>query len=161
MRRPPRVLLVCLITAACLATCYVFVLKPLVTAMHNIPTGADAEQSSSLARFVVSRVAFDSKSVTDPDRPPLYWHPRRNSARLDVYGLTNAARQAEVLSAMIEWQTTNRNMSRLSVRFYERENWRQFTNEQGGYSGGDRLPEVLLREISIVSSNLQPNKYAR
>jgi hypothetical protein len=144
-----------LILVACFGAFYEFFFKPFNASLHNIAWAEDAEQSNNLWRFVTNRVAFDGKSVNDPNQPPMYWDAFRNSARLDIYGVTNLDRQEQVLLAVKDWQTTNRNMAKLQVRFYERENWKQFTNEQAGYAGGNRLPEVLLRESFIVLSNAQ------
>jgi len=114
-------------------------------------------QGLSLSHYVGSRVDFDRKSVINPGQPPVYCEPSRNSAQLVVWGITNADHQEEVLSAVREWQATNQNMSKLTVFFYEKMYRRQFTNDQGGYSGEERFPEVLLRKVSIVLSNKQPN----
>jgi hypothetical protein len=48
-------------------------------------------------------------------------------------------------------------MSKLSVRFYERENYFFFTNNQTVDPGGHRLPEVLLREVIVVLTNEPSN----
>jgi hypothetical protein len=66
-----------------------------------------------------------------------------------VYGITNNEQQDGLLLVVKAWQTTNQNMPKLNVRFYERENWSRYTNEQAGYSGASRLPEVLLREVVV------------
>ena len=158
MKPSPRLLFISLIAVAGLVVLYIFIVKPLGDSLGGIPTAADAGQASSLRRFVMSRVIFDGKSATDPTQPPVYCDPFRNSARLTVYGITNTERQEEVLSAVREWQMANRNMSKLSVRFYEREKWREVTNTQTGDSGGERLPEVMIREIAVVLSNEPPNK---
>ena len=120
-----------------------------------MPWGEDAEQARNLCGFVISQVAFDGKSANDTNHPPIYWDPFRNSARLDVYGVTNIEKQDQVLMAVKTWQTTNQNMAKLQVRFFEHENLKQFTNEEAGYSGADRLPEVLIRDSWIVLSNKQ------
>jgi len=70
-----------------------------------------------------------------------------------VYGVTNTVRQEKVLGAVREWQTNNQNMPKLTVRFYERENWGHVTNQDGVASM--RLPEVLLREVAVVLSKRQ------
>ena len=114
--------------------------------MQNTPTGRDAEQAFSLSRYVVSKVAFGEKSLANSNEPPVYVRPGRNSARLEVYGFMNSGRQEQILSAVKDWQTTNQNMAKLSVRFYEREKPRV---EHG------QLIEPLFRETFIVLSNRQ------
>ena len=69
---------------------------------------------------------------------PIYCEPFRNSAQLTVYGVTNMERQEEVLSAAREWEATNPIVSKVGVRFYEREN-----------SDGDRRSEKLIREVFV------------
>jgi len=140
---------------SCLVAFYQFFFKPFSASLHNIPCAEDAEQARNLCGFVISQVTFDGKSADDTNQPPIYWDPFRNSARLDVYGVTNIEKQDQVLMAVRTWQTTNQNMAKLQVRFYERENLKQFTNAEGGYSGADRLPEVLIRDSWIVLSNQQ------
>jgi hypothetical protein len=153
MKRPPRFLFIALtVGAVCAAAFSAFVLM----VVHSIPTAAERRQSASLKQYVVGRVAIEGKSRTNPDEPPVYCSPRRNSLGLTVYGITNADQQDAILSAVREWQTTNRNMAKLSVRFYERENWRWSTNHQDGSAIGQRLPEVLLREASVVVSKDPP-----
>lgn len=121
--------------------------------VHAMPSAKERQQSYSLRCFVEGQVAFDSRSVLDSNRPPVYCNARRNSAVLTVYGATNAVRQEEVLVTVREWQTTNQNMQQLTVRFYERENWGHITNQDGVTSM--RLPEVLLREVAVVLSKRQ------
>ena len=154
--RSLRVLAATLMVIVTLASLYTYILRPFAISLRNIPTAGDAEQARNLTLYLTGRVHFDGKSVLEPDQPTVYWVPFRNSARIDVYSVTNAERQNEVVSVVRDWQTTNRNMAKLSVRFYERENWKSFTNEQAGYSGGQRLPEKLLREVFITLTNQQP-----
>jgi len=149
MKPSPRFWLAILVAAGCLSALYIFWVRPLATSIRNIPMAADAERSRSLYLYVTSRVHFDGRSATDPDKPPIYWEPFRNSARLIVYSVTNTERQEEVLSAAKEWQATNPIVSKIGVRFYARENWRSFTNDQAGYSGGNRLLETLVREVFL------------
>ncbi len=125
----------------------------LYTFVHAIPSAKERQQSYTLRCFVEGHVAFDSKSVLDSNRPPVYCSARRNSAVLTVYGVTNTVRQEKVLGAVREWQTNNQNMPKLTVRFYERENWGHVTNQDGVASM--RLPEVLLREVAVVLSKRQ------
>jgi len=134
---------------------YEFIIKPFNASMDNMAWGEDAAQARNLCGFVISQVTFDGKSVKEPDQPPIYWCPFRNSAQLDVYGVTNIEKQDQVLTAVKAWQTTNQNMAKLQVRFFERENWKQITNEQSGDVIGHSLPEVLIRESWIVLSNQQ------
>jgi hypothetical protein len=142
MKRPSRFFFLILTVAVCLVVFYRFVISS-----NTPPTGADAAQSSNLWHYVVSRFTFDGKAVMEPDKPPVFCKPGHNSATLDVYGVTNPDRMDEVMSGVQEWQATNRNM-RLTVDFYERENWKQSTNNQGS-SVAQRLPEVLLREYGL------------
>lgn len=146
MKPSPRFWFAILIAVGCLSACYIFWFRPLAASLSRIPMADDAERSRALCLYVVSRVHFDGRSATDPDKSPVYWDAFRNSARLIVYGVTNTERQAEVLAAVRDWQATNLVVTNINVRFFERENWRSFTNAQAGYSGGDRLPETLLRE---------------
>jgi hypothetical protein len=144
-----------LVLIACFGAFYEFFFKPFSASLHNMPWGEDAERSRNLWVFVTNQIAFNGKSANDSSQPPIYCNPFRNSAQLDVYGVTNIEKQDQVLMAVKTWQTTNQNMAKLQVRFFERENWKQFTNEEAGYSGGNRLPEVLIRESWIVLSNHQ------
>ena len=108
--------------------------------------GPDAEKASSLRRHVLSKVNFDEKSLWNTNEPPVYVKPSRNAARLDVYGVTNSARQEQILSTVKDWQATNRSIFKLSVRFYEPEKARD--------QYGQHI-ETLLREEFIVLSNKQ------
>lgn len=146
MKPSPLFWLAILIAAVCLSAFYILWVRPLATSLQRIPMADDAERSRSLWLYVTNRVHFYGRSADDPNMPPLYCNPFRNSAQLIVYGVTNADRQEEILAAVRAWQATNPIVTNIDVRFFERENWRSFTNDQAGYSGGDRLPETLLRE---------------
>src|ERR1039457_1046128 len=149
MKATPRFWLASMIAVVCLAVLYIFVSSPFVTAVQNTETAADAERSYSLWLFVTNRVHFDGRSVMEPDKPPVYSSPRHNSAALFVYGVTNAERQEEVLTAVREWQATNPSVAKIGVRFYQRETWRLFANDQAGVSGESRWGETLLREVFV------------
>lgn len=137
---------VSLIALGSLSALYVFWFKPLLASIRKIPMADDAERSRGLCIYVVNRVHLDGKEAKDSDQSPVYWDAFRHSARLIFYGVTNTELQKEVLAAVRDWQATNQIVTNINVRFYERENWRSFTNNQVGYSGRDRLPETLLRE---------------
>jgi len=119
---------------------------PFIKVVQNIPTGVDAERSYDLWVYVTNHVHFDGRSVINPDKPSVFSSPRHNSTRLDIYGVTNMERQDEILSVARQWRATNPIVATIEVRFFEQENWRLFTNEQAGVSGGSRLPENLLRK---------------
>jgi len=146
MKRPSGNQLAIVITLVCAGFIYQFLFKPFYIGMQNMPTSRDANQASSLSRYVVSKVAFDEKSLENSNEPPVYVRPGRNTARLEVYGVMNSNCQEHILSAVKDWQTTNQNMAKLSVRFYEREKPRV---EHG------QLIEPLFRETFIVLSNQQ------
>ena len=146
MKTSPRFWFASSVAVICLAGLYFFIIGPFLAAVQSIPTGADAERSYSLWLYVTNHVHFDGRSVTEPNKPPVFSSPRHNSAALIVYGVTNTVRQEEVLSAVREWRVTNPSIAQIDVRFFERENWRLFTNDQASVSGGNRLAETLLRE---------------
>jgi hypothetical protein len=144
-----------LVLVACFGSIYEFCFRPFSASLHNIAWAEDAQQSRNLWHYVTNRVVFDVKSAADSRRVAFYCEPKRNSVRIYVYGLTNLERQDQILLAIKDWQVTNQNMAKLQVSFFERENWIEFTNEQAGYSGGNRLSEILLRDSWIVLSNCQ------
>jgi hypothetical protein len=150
MKPLSRYLLAVLISLCCLIAFYEVVILRFV---RDIATAADARQGGSLYEAVVGQINFEGQSGIYPNSPPVYCNLiGRNSLRLNVYGVTNSGGQERVLSAVRGWQTTNRNVTKLKVRFYERENWKQFTNDQNSVTGM-RLPENLLREVSIAPLN--------
>jgi hypothetical protein len=146
MKRPSRNQITILILFVCFIAFYQFFLKPLNHALRNMATGRDAEQASSLWNYVSQKVKLDEKSLLYTNEPPIYALPSRNSVRLDIFGMTNSDRQEQILTAVKDWQTTNRSVEKLCVRFYEPEKAR------GKY--GQNL-ETLLREEFIVLSNQQ------
>jgi hypothetical protein len=135
-----------LVVLVCLVAFYFFIFRPFNTALHHMATGRDAEEGSSLLHYVVSKVDIDGKSLSFTNEPPVEMQPSRNSVRLDFFGVTNSDRQEQIISAVKDWQTTNQNMVKLWVRFYEPEKAR------GQY--GQHV-EPLLRETFIVLSNAQ------
>jgi hypothetical protein len=160
MKRPSGNQIAIILTLVCTAVFYQFICKPFNRALKTIATGADAERCGRLGRYITNQFAFEKIISSNPDGRPFYTSPSRNAARFVVYGITNSERQDELLTALKDWQTTNQDMAKLTVRFYERENWRAFTNEQRGYSGGERLPEVVLREITLLArTNHQAVQY--
>jgi hypothetical protein len=101
----------------CLTAGYIFILRPLIITLENMPMAEDVKKSASLYNYVTGRFHFDGKSLSNPKRPPVYCDPFQNSACLIVYGVTNAEAQDKVIMAMRVWQATNRNMAKLTVRF--------------------------------------------
>jgi hypothetical protein len=150
MKPLSRYLLAVLISLGCLIAIYEVVILPF---MPDIPTAADARQGGSLYGYVVGQINFEGQSEIYPNSPPVYCNAiGRNSLRLNVYGVTNSAGQEQVLSAVRGWQTTNRNVTKLKVRFYERENWKHLTNDQNSVTSM-HLPGILLREVVVAPSN--------
>jgi hypothetical protein len=146
MKLPSSNQITALVVLVCLAAFYFFIFRPFNSALHHMATGRDAEQGSSLGRYVLSKVTIDGKSSSDTNAPPVEMQPSRNSVRLDFFGVTNSDRQEQIISAVKDWQTTNQNMAKLWVRFYQPEKAR------GQY--GQHI-EPLLRETFLVLSNAQ------
>ncbi|HAO77738.1 MAG TPA: hypothetical protein DCQ92_01945 [Verrucomicrobia subdivision 3 bacterium] len=146
MKLPSSNQITILVLLICSLAFYIFIFRPFNAALHNTASATDAKQGSSLLHFVLSKVNIDVKSVWDTNRPPAYVQAFRNKARLDFFGIKNSDRQEQIFDAVRDWQTTNRNMATLCVRFYESE------KPRGKF--GQHI-ETLLREEFIVLSNNQ------
>lgn len=123
-----------------LAAFYGFVYKPFTMALHNMPSGSDVEQSNNLVKHLVN--GFHFIKVGDENSPSMmYAKPGRNSVRLNLYGITNSETQEEIISAVRGWQSTNRSLKEISIRFYGRANGRS--------QYGELLPKEPLCIVSV------------
>jgi hypothetical protein len=106
----------------------------------------DAERARNLCDYISQKIKVSEKPLSGTNQPPMFWDASRNSARLEIYGITNSEIQEQIFEAAKEWQSTNQNLLRIRVQFFEQE------KPRGEY--GQHI-ETLLREEFIVLTNAQ------
>ena len=131
-----------------LSAFYGFVYKPFTTALHHMACGPDVEQSNNLVNGISMRFPF-IKVGDDSSPSTMYAQPGRNSTRLYLYGITNSTTQEEIISSVRNWQSTNRSLAEISIRFYGR--------ASGRSQYGELLPKEPLCVVSVQIAQKQPN----
>jgi hypothetical protein len=135
-----------LILIICLIAFYEFFFKPFSASLHNMAMADDAERARNLCDYISQKIKVSEKPLSGTNQPPMFWDASRNSARLEIYGITNSEIQEQIFEAAKEWQSTNQNLLRIRVQFFEQE------KPRGEY--GQHI-ETLLREEFIVLTNAQ------
>jgi hypothetical protein len=118
-----------------LSALYGFVYKPAIAALHRKAWGPDVELSNNLVGSIATGFPF-IKAVDDNSPWTIYAQPARNSTQLLLYGVTNLETQNKIVSLVRDWQSTNRSMAEISVRFYNR--------ARGRSQYGELLPKEPL-----------------
>jgi hypothetical protein len=139
-----------LLAVICIVLAYQFIIKPANITLNNMARGNDAEESNKLGRHIEKQAVFTGKPATNSDDRWFYITPRRNAARITVYGMTNTEPQEQLLSAVKEWQTTNQHLAKLEVLFYE------FRRR-----GDAPRNEGLLRHVTVDASTNQQSATPR
>jgi len=114
--------------------------KPFTIALHNMARAQDVEQCNILVNHLVNRFPF-FKPADDNAPSTMYTLPERNALRLYLYGVTNSESQDEIISVIRSWQSTNRSLDKISVRFYG--------SASGSSQYGERLPKEPLCTVSV------------
>ena len=149
----PHCLAITMLVICCLGAFYLFVLRPIDLVLRRLPTAADTQLGQNLGQYVTRRLHFDGDSVTTLRQPRISCSPHRNSATLFVYGVTDPALQQDLLAAVRDWQATNRNMTTLSVRFYDREHGNPLNNTPAAVPGGNRPFGKSFQEVLVTAAS--------
>jgi len=143
--RISKIQIVVLILIICLIAFYEFFFKPFSASLHNMAFADDAERARQLCDYVSHRLKNEDESLSETNRLQMFWDAGRNSARLEICGITNTWQQEQIFAAVKEWQATNQNLSKVRLQFFE-------SNEPRGQYGQHIN---ILREEFIVLTNVQ------
>jgi len=129
-----------------LSAFYGFVYRPAMVGLHHKAWGSDVEQSNNLVNSITTGFPF-IKVADDSSPSTMYAQPGRNSTQLFLYGVTNAGVQEKIISLVRDWQSTNRSLGELSIRFY------------GRASGRSQYGELLPKEpLCVVTVQITQNR---
>src|ERR1035438_6897108 len=92
-----------LVLIACFGAFYEFSFKPFSASLHNMAMADDAERARQLCDYVSQRIKISEKSLPDINQSPVFWDVGRNSARLEIYRITNPGIQEQIFAAVKEW----------------------------------------------------------
>jgi hypothetical protein len=119
--------------------------------MARVTSGNDVLECKAITGLVLSRHAIP-ESVSTPGRPAIFCDAKargllsKRFAHLRIYGVTDKSQQDSILETLEARQPHSREVT---VAFYEKENWKTWSDSGTGKRGGEREPEIPIREASI------------
>lgn len=111
------------------------------------------EECHSIATLVESAVSIP-ESVSVPGHPALFCDkdvsgvPFRTFDHARIYGVIDR-RQQDLVVASLRRARQQLKTSPIAAEFYEKENWKTWSDPATGRSGGDRGPETPIRRVVI------------
>jgi hypothetical protein len=122
-----------------------------LTAMTT--SGNDLLECKAIAGLVTSGHVIP-ESISTPGRPAIFCDVGMRGfllKRFDhvrIYGVINKSQQDSMLEALEHGQMQSKHRE-MTVDFYEKENWKTWSDPGTGRRGGDRGPEVPIRQVFI------------
>jgi hypothetical protein len=137
------------------ALCIVFVIAYAYFYFVATTTGADDLFNCKAAVTSIVSAVHIPESISSPGQPAVFCNKEadglllRPVEHIRIYGVVDPKEQAAVLNA-IEKVPAKINARRIVVEFYERENWKTWSDASTGNRGGERGPETPIRRSLIA-----------
>jgi hypothetical protein len=118
-----------------------------------LTSGDDVLECKAIAGLVAS-AAVVPESVSTPGRPAIFCDAEARGfflTRFDhvrIYGVTDKNQQDSILEALGHKQTQSK-LRKITVDFYEKENWKTWSDPGTGRRGGERGLEAPIRQVFI------------
>lgn len=118
-----------------------------------MPDPAVVDECEGIATLVSSASPIP-QSVSNPSRPAFFCEKGLQGVRLrsfdhvQIYGVTDLNQQ-DVLVAHLRLARQRLKTRMIIVDFYEKENWKPWSDPATGRSGGERGPETAIRRTVI------------
>jgi hypothetical protein len=135
-----------LVVVFCLAYGYAFLISTMTDSY-------DLDECKALADLVESSQPIP-ESISVPGHPALGCNVEirgllfRRFDHVRVYGVIDAGKQDSIFLTLQKARQQNK-IKPVLLEFYDRENWRTWSNPATGNSGGDRGPETAIRKVRI------------
>jgi hypothetical protein len=119
--------------------------------MATVTTGNDVLECKAITGLVISQHAIP-ESVSTPGRPAIFCNPEVRGLFLNrfdhlrIYGVTDKSQQDSILETLEPRPAQSRE---ITVDFYDKENWKTWSDSGTGRRGGDRGLEIPIREVFI------------
>lgn len=132
------------------ALCIVFVAAYTYLYFVATTTGADDLFNCKAAVNSIVSAVHIPESISSPGQPAVFCNKEvdglllRPVEHIRIYGVVDPKEQDAVLNA-VEKRPAKMNAGRIVVEFYERENWKTWTDASTGNRGGERGPETPIR----------------
>ncbi len=118
-----------------------------------LTSGDDVFECQAIASMVTSGHEIP-ESVSTPGRPAIFCNAEvrgfllKRFDHVRIYGVTDKNQQDSILEALGHGKTQSKPRE-MTVDFYEKENWKTWSDPGTGRRGGDRGPESPIRQVFI------------
>jgi hypothetical protein len=116
-------------------------------------SGDDVTECRAVANIVEAENVVP-ESTSSPGRPAVFCDAEvkgilfRRFNRFRIYGVVDKSQQESIVQAIMKARQ-HRGTKPAVVDFYDKENWRTWSEPASGSSGGERGPETPIRETAI------------
>jgi hypothetical protein len=121
--------------------------------LYGNPSESNRQEAQSIADTITSAHPFSRGSVSQPDRPPVFWTPSSKGlltqpAIFRIYDVRDRTEQDKVIDAVRTAEASARSKP-VELQFLDHENWISRGNSS------ERGSETQLRRVRITSDGIR------